>query len=238
MLRAHVAKMLGYVDTCPSSPWVLMFRGQSCISPGKCSQGDPPAYFLRLPSSHRTAQSHSQLCSGLAPGFGRERRQERRGAVAAAAQTADPSRSPGARRGCGVATTPGPAGSGSRAGGGEAQSRRSRRARPGAPRGGVRGARVRGRAAACAPGVCLPTNRPRRAATHSHALNKRRAQAGGSRLPYRAKAAGPERREARARAARATPSLRLLGPLRRPPRPWATQARQLASTRAIITEVP
>ncbi|XP_050012753.1 homeobox protein DLX-4 [Alexandromys fortis] len=87
-----------------------------------------------------------------------------------------------ASRSCGVATKPGPlAEAEACAGGGEAQSRRSRRARLWAPGGGVRATRVRGRLGARrhppGPSVCLPTNCHRSAATHSDALNKRPAQA-------------------------------------------------------------
>ena len=81
---------------------------------------------------------------------------------------------------------------------GEAQSRRSRRVRPRAPRGGVCAARVRGRLAAGrylpGPGVCLPTNCRGSAATHSDVLNKRPARAVWSRFPRGLVAAASEPR--------------------------------------------
>lgn len=85
-------------------------------------------------------------------------------------------------RSCGVATKPGPLPEAEACiGGGEAQWRRSRRARLWALGGGVRATRVRGRLGARrhppGPSVCLPTNCHRSAATHSDALNKRPALA-------------------------------------------------------------
>lgn len=71
-----------------------------------------------------------------------------------------------------------------------------RHAWPRAPRGGVRAARVRGRLGARRflprPGVCLPTNCRRSAATHSDALNKLLALAVWARLPGRFVAARSE----------------------------------------------
>lgn len=95
---------------------------------------------------------------------------------------------------CGVATTPGPLPEAEACTeGGEAQSRRSRRARLWALGGGVRATRVRGRLGARlhlpGPSVCLPTNCHHSAATHSDALNKRPALAICFPLPRRALAA-------------------------------------------------
>lgn len=97
-------------------------------------------------------------------------------------------------RSCGVATKPGPLPEAEACiGGGEAQSRRSQRARLWVLSGGVLATRVRGRLGARrhppGPSVCLPTNCHRSAATHSDALNKRPALAICFPLPRRALAA-------------------------------------------------
>lgn len=130
---------------------------------------------------------------------------------------------------------------------GEAQSRRSPRVRPRAPRGGVCAARVRGRLAAGRylprPGVCLPTNCCRSAATHSDELNKLPALAVWSRVPCGWAAAGsaamqiPESWRARLPVPGVPAAA---GPPPRPcsVRPGPSQLRQLPSVSAIETEVP
>lgn len=149
----------------------------------------------------------------------------------------------GACRSCGVATKPGPLPEAeARTGGGEAQSRRSRRARRRVPRGGVRAARVRGRLGAgrylLRPGVCLPTNCRRSAATHSDALNKLQGRQAGLDAP-----AGPWRRDRyrRAEPSGREPAAAVSLSLRQgaaPLAPWALRPRQLSRLPAAMTRLP
>ena len=106
-------------------------------------------YFLRPPRSHQTGlASHFRILSGFVRGFSLTRRQERRGAALAEAQTADPSFGLGGLRSCGVATKPWPLPEA------EARTGAVRRSR------GGRGVPGQGRpAGVCAPRACRPAGR-------------------------------------------------------------------------------
>lgn len=184
--------------TCSPRSWALVFRGRSCIQIENAATSRSCCYFQRPRRHHQTGfATHSRILSQFVCGFSFLRRHERRDATRANSQVADPSCSLGGLQELRCCNPPGaPAGSGSPDWVGGIREGPSRHAWPRAPRGGVRAARVRGRPGARRvlprPGVCLPTNCRRSAATHSNALNKLLALAVCSRLPGRFVAAGSE----------------------------------------------
>lgn len=172
----------------------IPFRGRSCTQPGSAKK---LAYFLCPLRSLQTRFTPPPLPDFVPVHTRLQFEQSARKGGARYRRIPDirfPPAASRACRSCGVATKPGPlAEAEACTGGGEAQSRRSRRARLWAPGGGVRATRVRGRLGARrhppGPSVCLPTNCHRSAATHSDALNKRPALAICFPLPRRAQAA-------------------------------------------------